>query len=87
MNEPTDTEAFGDMESWAMRRFAARTFAVLQGADGKVAGDGQLTDVEITDDQGRTAVASFRVIGGQVTFMVHATPAPGVSPASAPRAS
>ena len=71
MRDPTDTEAFSDMDSWAMRRFAARAFAVLQGVD---AGDGQLTDVEIIDDQGRTARATFRTDEGRVAFKVNAGP-------------
>lgn len=83
MRNPTEREAFSDMETWAMRQFAVRAFQILQ-ERAELPG-GQLTDVEITDDQGRTALASFRVTGDQVSFVVNAVPKPPDLMTQAPR--
>ena len=59
-----------------MRHFAARAFAILQGKETDlVSSNWQLMSVEITDEDGRTAHATFRIAEGRVAFQVNAGPA------------
>ena len=62
-------------EVWAMRQFAQRAFAILQREEDLGSSSWrQLTDVEITDDQGRTARATARADAVGVVFKIISGP-------------
>ena len=86
---PVPTKGIGSSNSfgpptavgeWDMRQFADRAFRMLQGHSEPLMGvGGQLTDVEIIDEQGRMAYARCRAVGSGVEITVKANAGPTLS--------